>query len=236
MNNFSIIIPVFNEEQNIKLLFKEILIALDCINHDYEIIFIDDFSDDNSISVIKSLIKTNSKKIKLIENNSNLGQSRSILNGVKISSYNTIVTIDADGQNNPKDIPSLLNKYFSEDKIFLVGGIRKKRRDSFVKKISSRVANFVRSSILKDNCSDTGCSLKVFDKELFMQFPFFNGIHRFLPSLFIGYGKKTFFINVDHRPRAFGYSKYGTYGRLIAGVRDLIKVMKIVKKYKKAND
>ena len=90
--------------------------------------------------------------------------------------------------------------------------------------------------ILNDNCKDTGCSLKVFDKEVFLKFPYFNGMHRFLPALFSGYNKKTHFINVDHRPRIFGISKYGTWGRLIRGIRDLIKVVKIIKKFKSNRD
>ena len=102
-----------------------------------------------------------------------------------------------------------------------------------VKVLSSRVANYIRRSILKDNCSDTGCSLKVFDKKTFLKFPFFDGMHRFLPALFSGCGKKTFFIDVDHRPRKYGFSKYGTFGRAFRGIVDLIKVAKIIKKLNK---
>ena len=95
------------------------------------------------------------------------------------------------------------------------------------------MANSFRQYILKDNCEDTGCSLKVFDKNIFMKFPFFNGIHRFLPALYKGYGINTFFVKVDHRYRKFGLSKYGTFGRLFRGIRDLIKVAKIINKIKK---
>ena len=104
-----------------------------------------------------------------------------------------------------------------------------------IKIISSKIANKFRNLILKDDCLDTGCSLKVFDRNTFLKFPFFNGIHRFLPALFRGYGKKTFFIEVDHRSRIYGISKYGTFIRLIRGVRDLIKVVKIIKKFKRSN-
>ena len=96
--------------------------------------------------------------------------------------------MDGDGQNNPKDIAKLLNKYLSNKKIYLVSGIRNKRKDSFIKILTSIIANRFRMIILKDDCIDTGCSLKVFDKEVFLSFPFFDGIHRFLPSLFIGFG------------------------------------------------
>ena len=123
--------------------------------------------------------------------------------------------------------PDLSNKY---TKIFLIS--KYISPGTFIKIISSRIANYIRKIVLKDNCNDTGCSLKIFDKNIFLKFPFFDGIHRFLPALFSGYGKKTFFINVDHRPRLHGYSKYGTYGRLFRGIRDLFKVAKIIKKFK----
>ena len=126
-----------------------------------------------------------------------------------------------------------LSNFFSNNDISLVGGIRLKRKDNYVKIISSILANYVRNFILKDNCTDTGCSLKVFDKHIFESFPFFDGIHRFLPALFSGYGKKTFFLNVDHRNRLYGYSKYGTVSRLIRGIRDIIKVVRIINNYKK---
>ena len=101
--------------------------------------------------------------------------------------------------------------------------------DSFIKVISSKIANGIRSKILNDNCRDTGCSLKVFDKQIFLSFPFFDGMHRFLPALFKGYGYKTMFIDVNHRKRKFGVSKYGTMNRLFKGIRDIIKVRKILK-------
>ena len=97
---------------------------------------------------------------------------------------------------------------------------------------SSKIANYIRRSILKDNCPDTGCSLKVFDKSVFLKFPEFKGIHRFLPALFSGYGKNTIFIVVDHRPRLYGISKYGTIDRMFAGITDIIKVFKIIKKFR----
>ena len=130
---------------------------------------------------------------KIINNQLNLGQSYSILSGIKQSKYNIIVTLDGDGQNNPYDIPKLLEFYNKSNDVYLVGGIRSKRKDNLIKIISSRIANYVRSKFLEDGCTDTGCSLKVFDKNIFLQFEYFNGIHRFLPALFNGFGYKTFF-------------------------------------------
>lgn len=235
MNDFSIIIPVFNEDKNLNSLIKEIIISLKNYKDNFEIILIDDGSTDETISTINSLIDKYPLLLKLISNKKNLGQSFSIIKGIQESSFDVIVTIDGDGQNNPQDIKLLLDHFFSNQDIFLVGGIRKNRKDNLLKIISSIIANYIRNLFLNDNCKDTGCSLKVFDKNLFMKFPFFNGIHRFLPALFSSYGKKTLFINVDHRPRIHGYSKYDTLGRLIRGIRDLIKVIKIIKKIKRDN-
>ena len=131
----------------------------------------------------------------------------------------------SDGKLSHNSIP----KYLSNKETKLVGGIRIKRKDNLIKKISSKIANNVRSKILKDNCQDTGCSLKVFDKEIFILFPYFDWIHRFLPALFTGYGYKTLFINVNHRKRKFGISKYGTMNRLFKGIRDIIRVKKIIR-------
>ena len=227
MTNFSIIIPVYNESENIINLLIEIKNQLK--DFEYEIIIVDDHSKDNTIQFINEF---NDKIVKLIKHDINLGQSKSIFSGIKESRYNTIITLDGDGQNNPKDIPLLLNKFFSDNSLFLVGGIRSERKDKMLKIISSKIANYIRGFILKDNCPDTGCSLKVFDKNIFLKFPEFKGIHRFLPALFTGYGKNTVFIVVDHRPRLYGISNYGTIDRMFAGIKDIIKVLKIIKKFK----
>ena len=222
---FSIVIPLFNEEKNITELIDEIYTSL--INFtDFEIILIDDASTDSTYEVIKKIKNHN---IKIFQNSKNEGQSFSISRGVKEASNNTIITLDGDGQNNPSDILKLLNFYKKNENINLVGGLRLNRKDSFIKIISSKIANYFRSRLLKDDCKDTGCSLKIFDRNIFMEFPYFDGIHRFLPALFKGYGYKTHFINVSHRKRKFGTSKYGTIHRLFNGIKDMRKVYKIIK-------
>ena len=226
---FSIVIPVFNEQDNLYKLVEEInKVLLNKFN--YEIIFVDDSSNDDSLNTLVEI----SKKISLVivKHTKNLGQSFSILSGIKKSNYDIIVTLDADGQNNPQDIPKLLKIYLSDNQIALVGGIRIKRKDNLLKIFSSKIANSIRSYILNDQCPDTGCSLKVFDKKIFLSFPFFDGIHRFLPALFIGYGHKAIFVEVDHRTRKSGVSKYGTFDRLFKGIYDLIKVKSIINKHK----
>lgn len=222
---FSVVIPIFNEEENIVLLIKEIKKSLKTYKN-FELVFVNDCSTDNSLKVL--LDQKNFLDFKIINNEKNIGQSFSILSGIKNSKYNTIVTIDGDGQNNPYDIPKLIEYYFNNKNIFLVGGIRVKRKDSIIKIISSRIANNVRSKFLNDGCKDTGCSLKVFDKNIFLSFETFDGMHRFIPALFSGFGHKTFFLDVDHRKRKFGKSKYGTFLRLVNGIKDMIKVKKMI--------
>jgi len=227
--DFSIVIPLYNESTNIEKLVPEIFHSLTKYQK-YELILVNDGSNDNTLEVIAKIKKNYS--LLLINNETNKGQSFSIWTGIKKSNYNTIVTLDGDGQNNPNDIPKLLDEYFSKKLYSLIGGIRKNRKDNFLKLISSKIANHIRSFILKDNCVDTGCSLKVFDKEIFLCFPFFDGLHRFLPALFKGFGKNTLFINVDHRPRISGISKYGTFDRLYKGILDIIRVKKIIRNNK----
>ena len=224
----SIVIPIYNEAQNIESLVNEILVSLTKYK-DYELILVNDSSNDNTKDVVRKL--QNDFKILLLNNSINSGQSFSIRRGIKAATNNIIVTLDGDGQNNPHDIPKLLDSYISNTNISLVGGIRSKRKDSFIKIFSSKIANKNRSKILQDGCVDTGCSLKVFNRQYFLQFPYFNGMHRFLPALFSGYGHKTIFINVDHRARVNGYSKYGTIDRLYRGIIDIIRVRRIIKKH-----
>ena len=222
---FSIVIPLYNEGENIKPLLREIFANL--LSHEnFEIVLVNDASTDNTSNVVKKLINN---KVRILHNKTNRGQSFSIHKGILHSSFDTIITIDGDGQNDPADIPKLINKYFESDKLKLLGGIRSKRKDSLIKVFSSKIANKIRSKILKDGCQDTGCSLKVFDKKIFLTFPYFDGMHRFIPALYKGYGFETNFINVNHRKRKYGTSKYGTMNRLFKGIRDIIKVRNILK-------
>tara|TARA_B100000989_G_C19523626_1_gene465598 strand:- start:1218 stop:1922 length:705 start_codon:yes stop_codon:yes gene_type:complete len=228
--NFSIIIPIYNEADNISTLIEEIFKNLPSSNFFYEIIIVNDCSTDNSLKILKKFL--DKKLIKVINNKINMGQSFSIYEGIKNSNNNVIVTLDGDGQNNPKDIKKMLFEYFKHFDVKLVSGIRKKRKDSFIKIISSRIANYFRNLVLNDGCPDTGCSLKIFDKSKFLQIPFFNGIHRFIPALFKSLDCKMIFIDVDHRYRVMGQSKYGITNRLFRGIFDLFKVIQIMRKLK----
>ena len=199
IKNFSIINKIFNESENIENLYIELNKVLSNYNN-FEIIFVNDGSTDNSKKILEILNKKNTQKFKIINNNKNLGQSYSLYIGIKKSKYQNIITIDGDGQNDPKDIHKLINIYFKNDDIVLVGGIRNKRQDN----LSKRIASFYKNKIFysKDNCVDTGCSLKILIRQYF-SFDYFDG-HRFLPALFRTAKKKIVFVNVNHRPRIYG--------------------------------
>ena len=224
MHCFSIVIPIYNEKENIFSLIDEINQNLNSETYNYEILIINDCSSDLNEIDYKNFDEL--KNTKIFSNHRNLGQSYSLISGKKKSKNNTILTLDGDGQNNPIDIPKLVNLYFSNNQIYMVGGIRNKRKDSLTKLLASKIANKFRKSILNDQCDDTGCALKIFDKKTFLKFPEFDGLHRFLPAFFLAYKKKPLYINVDHRPRLKGTSKYGIFKRLINGLRDLYKVKK----------
>ena len=228
----SVVIPFFNEESNVNKLLDELIYNFNEQKITFELILVNDNSTDNTLKKLK-IFEDKYKEIKIINNIQNVGQSFSLIKGIKNACFDTIITLDGDGQNNPKDIKNLLKEFSKNKDVKLVGGIRAKRKDSFIKKISSKIANKIRKYILNDNCNDTGCSLKVFSKKAFLEFPEFKGVHRFLPALFKGYGHKTMFINVDHRARIHGKSKYGTVGRLNRGLVDLFKVYLIIKRQNK---
>ena len=167
MSRFSIVIPIFNEEKNIPTLIKEISDIKEIKNF-YELIFVNDCSTDRSLQLLKDFKKNES--IKIINNTSNLGQSFSINRGILQSKHDIIITMDGDLQNDPNDIPKIYNLYRNKYDYKLIAGIRSERKDSFAKKFASKIANLVRMIYLKDSCKDTGCSLKIFDKKIFLKF------------------------------------------------------------------
>ena len=228
----SIIIPVYNESESIGFLLDEVINVMSFHEFNFELIVVNDGSKDNTHRVLKELT-LKIKELSVISLRKNYGQTAAMSAGFDNSKGDIIITLDGDGQNDPRDIPKLLDLYNTNDNIKLVGGIRKKRQDSYIKIFSSKIANYIRSKILSDNCKDTGCSLKVFSKNIFLEFPYFDGMHRFLPALFKGYSYNTTFIEVNHRKRKYGISKYGTINRLFKGIKDIIRVKRIIKNYKK---
>lgn len=223
----SVIVPVYNEMDNVSVLFGELISALEPAHFMVEVIFIDDGSTDNTLACLRELAAKN-PNLRVLAHKKNRGQSAAIVTGAKAALHPILVTLDGDGQNDPADIPLLLTNYSDANTVIL--GNRTKRDDNLLRRISSFVGNRIRQGLLHDDCPDTGCSLKVFSREAFLNLPFFNHMHRFLPSLFKHAGLFLINVPVHHRPRKFGVSKYGVSNRLFVGIHDLIGVRWLLKR------
>lgn len=225
VNQLSVIVPVYNEAGNVLPLAKEIEAALkDRLS--YEIIFVDDASSDATVSNLKQL--TNSLPVlRVIQHKRNAGQSAAVVTGVKVAKYPWIATLDGDRQNHPNDLLKLIQAIQQSNLAsnqILCMGFREKRNDSWIRKLSSKIANKVRTFFLKDDCPDSGCGIKLFSRDLFLTIPHFKNCHRFLPALCKRSGAIVLNVAVSHRERTEGKSKYGISNRLWAGIVDLIGV------------
>jgi dolichol-phosphate mannosyltransferase len=223
--DLSVVIPVRNEAANIAPLVAEIRAALDG-KLDYEIVYVDDGSTDATSAEIKAL-KRDFPRLRLLRHRARSGQSAAISSGVKAARAAWIATLDGDGQNDPADIPRLweIARQSPPTAKLLIAGFRQKRRDSLVKRLSSRIANSVRASLLDDGTPDTGCGLKLFRRDLYLDLPFFDHNHRFLPALALRQGGRVESVQVNHRPRERGVSNYHVFDRLWVGITDIVGVM-----------
>ena len=217
--DISVVIPVYNEADNVQALFDEIAGTLSQASYNFEVIFVDDGSNDGTQDRLRDLA-AKQDSLRLICHNNNYGQSAALLTGAKAARGKLMITMDGDGQNDPADIPLLLKQYENDNTIVL--GNRKKRDDNQLRRISSRIGNGVRQWFLGDGCPDTGCSLKLFPRSAFLSLPHFNHMHRFLPALFKRAGYTLVNVKVNHRPRIHGVSKYGVMNRVFVGIHDLI--------------
>jgi dolichol-phosphate mannosyltransferase len=216
----SVVVPVRNERDNVAPLITEIDSALKSIQH--EIIYVNDGSTDDTFDRLKQL-QTQYPQLRVVSHAHSCGQSTAVRTGVKCAKYEWVVTLDGDGQNDPADILKLLAAL--ELGVELVGGNRRQtRRDTWVKRMSSVIANAVRSKMLHDDTPDTGCGLKLFSKSAFLDLPYFDHMHRFLPALIKRRGGQIRSVHVSHRNREFGKSNYGTLDRLLVGIVDLFGV------------
>ena len=217
----SVVVPVRNEQDNVESLIAEIDAALQPVIQ-HEIIYVDDGSTDATYSKLKSL-QGRYPQLRVVRHAKSCGQSTAVRTGVKFAIYDWVATLDGDGQNNPADIPKLLAAL--HEGVELVGGNRRQsRRDTWIKRISSVIANTVRSNMLKDDTPDTGCGLKLFSRAAFLDLPYFDHMHRFLPALIKRRGGKVVSVHVGHRNREHGKSNYGTIDRLLVGIVDLFGV------------
>jgi dolichol-phosphate mannosyltransferase len=229
----SVVVPVRNEAPNIAPLVAEIRAALASLPH--EIVYVDDGSDDGTIEALREAALGGS--LTLVRHRTGCGQSAAIVTGVRAASGTWIATLDGDGQNDPADIPALFARAVSESSAgaarLLIVGHRTRRRDGVVKRLTSRLANFIRATLLGDATPDTGCGLKMFTRDTFLELPAFDHMHRFLPALFIRAGGRVVSVPVNHRPRIRGTSKYGTLDRLWVGIFDLMGVFWLQRRWKR---
>lgn len=223
--DISVVIPVRNEAGNIAPLVDEIAAALDGLV-DYEIVYVDDGSGDTTAAEIRDL-RSHLPRLRLVRHGTSCGQSAAIRSGVKAARGMWIATLDGDGQNDPADIPALwrMAQTDSAPARLLIAGHRAKRRDTWSKRQSSRLANGIRRRLLHDDTPDTGCGLKLFPRALFLDLPYFDHMHRFLPALALREGASVRSVPVNHRPRQRGVSNYGFFDRLWVGIADLAGVM-----------
>ena len=224
----SVVVPVYDEQGNVGPLIEEIVAALGK-DGDYEIIFVDDGSRDATVAELNALCRQH-RQLRVVEHSANYGQSAALHSGIAAATGDWIATLDGDGQNDPADIPTLLQRLSAApagSDLVMVAGVRRKRRDNWLRRASSRLANRIGARLLKDDTPDTGCGLKLFRRDAFLALPAFNHMHRFLPALIQRHGGTVEHVDVNHRPRHAGRSKYGLgiNSRLWVGIADLIGVM-----------
>ena len=222
----SVVIPVRNEAENILPLLAEIHAALEG-KGEFEVVYVDDGSSDATSARLAEALKAH-PRLRVLAHAESCGQSAALVTGFRAARGEWIATLDGDGQNDPADIPKLLELIEGAGRppnLQLVAGYRKKRQDTWLKRFSSRVANGVRSSLLGDATPDTGCGLKLILRSAVLELPVFDHMHRFLPALIQRNGGTTLSVEVNHRPRTRGTSNYGMFDRLWVGIVDLAGVM-----------
>ena len=232
MTQLSVVVPVFDERDNVVPLINEITAALRG-QIDFEIVYVDDYSKDDTLAVL-SAAKADNPELRVIHHVAQSGQSAAIRNGVKAARGGWIATLDGDGQNDPADIPKLLAiRDQSPAQIKLFAGWRVERKDSGSKRFASKLANAIRSRLLRDETPDTGCGIKLFEREAFLDLPYFDHMHRYLPALMQRAGWQVKSVPVNHRERSAGVSKYNNLNRALVGIADLRGVGWLIRRSKR---
>lgn len=213
----SVVIPAYDEEPNVEACYRELLEVLVPLGRAFEVIFVDDGSSDGTFAVLARLTEAD-PRLRVIRFRRNAGQTAALAAGFRAALGEVVVTLDADLQNDPRDIPTLLAALGSCDAVW---GWRVDRRDPWTKRVASRIANAVRQRLTRDGIHDTGCPLKAFRRQALEGLPLFRGMHRFLAALLRMEGYRVVELPVRHRPRHAGRSKYGNWTRLWTGLADL---------------
>ncbi len=229
MPQLSVVVPVFNERDNIPPLVGEVVAALRG-RIDFEIVYVNDCSKDDSLAVLQGL-KAATPELRVLSHVTQSGQSTAVRSGVKAARGAWIATLDGDGQNDPADIPRLLAaRDAGAPDVKLYAGWRVNRQDSGSKRWASKWANAIRSRLLRDATPDTGCGIKLFEREAFLDLPYFDHMHRYLPALMQRAGWKTVSVPVNHRPRGAGVSKYNNLNPALVGIADLRGVAWLIRR------
>jgi glycosyltransferase involved in cell wall biosynthesis len=218
----SLVIPVYDERDNLEPLVREIAAAMTGGGRRYEIVAVDDGSTDGSLATLKDLKRTH-PELHILSFEANAGQTAAFAAGFRAARGAVIVTMDADGQNDPADVPALLDA-LERSAASAVAGYRERRHDSAWKRLQSRIANAARNRLNHETIRDTGCSLKAFRAEAVRDLPWFGGMHRFLPTLVKLYGGTVTEVPVRHRPRRSGRTKYGMWNRVFRSLADALAV------------
>ena len=217
----SVVIPVYNEEENVEPLLAELCSVLSGLGRTFEVICVDDRSTDRTLDVLRGL-QSKYSWLRVVAHRLNSGESAGQATGFALARGEVIITMDGDQQNDPADIPLLLAALKGD--VAAVCGVRKRREDNLVRRLSSRVANWFRNWVTRDRIRDAGCALRAMRRSALRELPVFNGLHRFLPTLLRCQGCRVVELEVNHRPRTRGKSKYGIGNRLWRGLRDCFAI------------
>ena len=231
----SVVVPLKNEAENLAFVTEGIAAACAAFAP-YEIVYVDDGSTDETAAKVLEL-EARFPMLRLVRHATSAGQSAAIHSGVTLARGAVICTLDGDGQNPPSEIPKLLARLDGRrfpDGVALVAGQRVGRQDTASKRLASRAANSIRAHLLKDGTRDTGCGLKLIRRDVFLGLPYFDHMHRYLPALVARDGWTTLHVDVAHAPRHAGRSNYANLGRAVVGVYDLVGVMWLIRRRKKA--
>lgn len=216
----TLVIPVFNEAESLPDLLREIRTV---ISRSFAVVVVDDGSKDASAAIVREM-KSSDPYLSLLRHRHRCGQSAAVYSGVRFASTPWIATLDGDGQNVPADLLRLLEQLSENPDTAMVAGLRLRRCDSWDRRLGSSIADRIRKLVLKDSCSDSGCGIKIFRRDCFLDLPYFTSMHRFLPVLFCARGYAVRQVAVSHRRRRYGYSKYRNLSRAFAGIVDLAGV------------